>query len=49
MTRIVIFLAWPMAVLLAVLTFTLLTGWQQGTGVCGTWLISVLPQGFCMR
>jgi hypothetical protein len=47
MNRIVIALALPVGILMAVLTYTVFVAWQHGGGLCGTWLVSVLPADYC--
>ena len=47
MIRIVIMLALPVSILLIVLTVTILLSWVSGTGLCGTWIASVLPATYC--
>lgn len=47
MTRVVIMLSIPVTILLAFLTVTILTSWVSGTGLCGTWMVSVLPVSYC--
>jgi hypothetical protein len=47
MSRFVMALALPVGVLSVVLTITILMSWVSGTGLCGTWMASVLPANFC--
>jgi hypothetical protein len=47
MVRIVMLLALPVGILLIFLTVTILLSWVSGTGLCGTWMASVLPATYC--
>jgi hypothetical protein len=47
MVRIVMLLALPVSILSIFLTVTILLSWVSGTGLCGTWMTSVLPATYC--
>jgi hypothetical protein len=47
MIRIVLMLALPVGILLIFLTVTILLSWVSGTGLCATWMASVLPATYC--
>ena len=41
--RLIIWLAAPVALLAAGATVTIINAWVNGTGICGTWLLIILP------
>jgi hypothetical protein len=47
MVRVIIMLAVPLTMLLIFLTVTILMAWVSETGLCGTWMVSVLPVSYC--
>ncbi len=47
MSRVVLALALPVAVLMIVVTVTILHTWVVGTGLCATWISVILPTGYC--
>jgi hypothetical protein len=47
MHRLVIVLAFPVAILLFLLMVTILRTWVSGTGLCDTWIATWLQEGYC--
>ena len=47
MNRVVIWLSLPVGLLAIVLVYTILLSWVWETGLCGTWLLRLLPAGYC--
>ncbi len=47
MSRVALALALPVAILMIVVTVTILQTWVAGTGLCTTWISTVLPVSYC--
>ncbi len=47
MLRVVLALALPVAVIMLIVTVTILQTWVAGTGLCATWISVILPVAYC--